>query len=627
MDHLKTSYLKCLGRSLGVSGGTITDVGGELLKLVRLERSVANVDEDRIDKFVERYLCNLEQGSVTLIGQDYVAPKRVTFESNGYRVVFFGEEEVEGWKDGTRLWTRKLVEHGAVLKPETPSLGGVSWTRDEVAYVADACVKRKERGWGSSDYDYREDYGEKLNDVVEPTVYRLKLADGSIRAEGPGGQPEFCSGEDGASDSLAIVTFPKTWRKLGLTYCFNRPTEIKIGSRRIAPKSRSPRFHEGRLAYLTGNFDTHDGPVSLCVDGSSLGTFYANSLHRDCLKYDESSVVLNALKGADSTIAIVGKEKTEWQKGTFLAASHGCLLTHSRQSPEDPGAIFLGSLELPVGPASVVAASEGEEEEIRLETHDIGDRAFLVQSASATRLVVVPHGGPHSCSRKAYSAPIAFLASQGYACLMVNYRGSLGYGDETTLPGHISDLDVKDCVAATHKALEANPRLDPRRVSVCGGSHGGFLACHLIAKEPDLFKAAVMRNPVTNLLSMRSTTDIPDWVSVEAFAEVRYDLPDRPLSDSDLAKLRDLSPITDACKVTAPTLIALGLKDRRVPPSQGLEFYHALHCHKRLLTYPEDDHAIDKPKSSADFWINAIKWLDYHLGQIKDDDAPTHVRH
>lgn len=46
-----------------------------------------------------------------------------------------------------------------------------------------------------------------------------------------------------------------------------------------------------------------------------------------------------------------------------------------------------------------------------------------------------------------------------------------------------------------------------------------------------------------------------------------------------MIKLADCSPCKYAHKVQAPTLLLLGEKDLRVPPSQGLSYYHLLKKH------------------------------------------------
>ena len=52
---------------------------------------------------------------------------------------------------------------------------------------------------------------------------------------------------------------------------------------------------------------------------------------------------------------------------------------------------------------------------------------------------------------------------------------------------------------------------DSSKVGIVGGSHGGFLTAHMIGQYPGVYKVAAMRNPVTNIPSMLSVSDIPDW--------------------------------------------------------------------------------------------------------------------
>ena len=120
------------------------------------------------------------------------------------------------------------------------------------------------------------------------------------------------------------------------------------------------------------------------------------------------------------------------------------------------------------------------------------------------------------------------------------------------------------------------------------------------------------------MASMVTVSDIPDWCYVEALGCGKYDFDAfRPPTAEELHEMWKASPVAHIGGVVAPTLVALGAKDRRVPQSQGLEWHHALRSkgvETRLLVYPEDVHAIDKPASEADQWLNIVGWLKKHLG-------------
>lgn len=233
-------------------------------------------------------------------------------------------------------------------------------------------------------------------------------------------------------------------------------------------------------------------------------------------------------------------------------------------------------------------------------------------------VVLMVHGGPHSAFTSAmYLSPV-LMHSAGYATVLVNYRGSTGYGEAPlrSLPGRVGRQDVDDCMAALNAALAAHrDELDSERVAVMGGSHGGFLSAHLIGQFPDRFRCAVIRNPVTDIAGMNSITDIPDWTVAEALGK-SYDLRSPLASAEDLATMREASPARWVSSVRAPVLLGIGSKDRRVPPSNGLAYYHALIAHgvpAKLLVYPDDNHALASTVAFVDFHTHAMLWLSAFL--------------
>ncbi|XP_063974905.1 acylamino-acid-releasing enzyme-like isoform X2 [Diachasmimorpha longicaudata] len=236
-------------------------------------------------------------------------------------------------------------------------------------------------------------------------------------------------------------------------------------------------------------------------------------------------------------------------------------------------------------------------------------------------LIIAPHGGPHSNYANIFGQESALLALLGYGIIQVNYRGSTGMGLDNVeyLQGRVGDVDVRDCVTATRESLKKYPWLDPNRVALAGGSHGGFLVTHLSGQYPNMYKAVVARNPVIDIAAMFTISDIPDWCA--AVTNVSYDDMSSEETTEMVVKMFKCSPIVHAHKVKAPTLMLLGKKDRRVPPSQGKHWYLRLKANgvkTKMLVY-DDNHPLSTGPVEIDEIINSILWLNDHLNAKGND--------
>ncbi|KAF9918292.1 hypothetical protein BX616_009582 [Lobosporangium transversale] len=289
----------------------------------------------------------------------------------------------------------------------------------------------------------------------------------------------------------------------------------------------------------------------------------------------------------------------------LFANSHWILATYS--TPTEPWALWLGQIDASNGGKdlkvnftilensksekakpfyqphswSIVGNIPGQLESLEaLYLHPFKSDSNAQQTSavggSKPPLVIFPHGGPHSGFTAEFSALSLVLVGLGFAVACVNFTGSLGFGQDNVeaLVGKVGDLDVKQCEAVRDHIISLG-EVDPERTCLTGGSHGGFIVAHLL-KDPS-WKAAVLRNPVTDIPAMTGVTDITDWCY--AINALSYDMESPPTSTlSNLewfTKMRRASPMEHVEKVVTPTLVLLGAGDRRVPPSQGISWWQA----------------------------------------------------
>jgi len=194
------------------------------------------------------------------------------------------------------------------------------------------------------------------------------------------------------------------------------------------------------------------------------------------------------------------------------------------------------------------------------------------------------HGGPHGWYGNQYGSDFQMLAGAGYAVLIVNPRGSSGYGDAfaTALSGHWGVMDYQDLMAGIDYVIDKGFS-DADRLGVCGLSYGGFMTCFTVG-QTNRFKAAVAENPITDLVSRYGTADMGQWGSLSELGGKPHEIPD---------VYRRSSPITYAHNCTTPTLLIQGEADYRCPAGQSEQFYTHLkanECIVEMIRFPGMSH-------------------------------------
>lgn len=221
------------------------------------------------------------------------------------------------------------------------------------------------------------------------------------------------------------------------------------------------------------------------------------------------------------------------------------------------------------------------------------------------KLLLHPHGGPHSRSAEGFSFPVQVFAAHGYAVFQPNFRGSSGYGQKF-IDADRNDFgggDMRDILTGIDHLVKKK-LVDPQRQFVYGTSYGGFMTCWLVGHTKQ-FRAAAAQNAVTDLNVMWGLSDIQSWTDWE-FGGRPWEVP---------AALRKHSPFTYAASIQTPTLILHSRDDRRCPLPMGKMFYQALLTRQvptQMVIYPNEGHGIRQPRHQVDVLRRVLAWFEQH---------------
>ena len=192
-------------------------------------------------------------------------------------------------------------------------------------------------------------------------------------------------------------------------------------------------------------------------------------------------------------------------------------------------------------------------------------------------LIVEIHGGPTSAASPVLATAVQYWTSRGFAVVDVNYGGSTGYGRafREELLGQWGIVDVADCLAVA-RHLARTGRVDGERLTIRGGSAGGFTTLAALARDDTPFAAGADLFGVADLETLARDT--------HKFESRYLDRLVGPYPEAREVYV-ERSPIHHVDRFAKPLIVLQGSEDRIVPPAQSETIVDALRDRKVPVAY------------------------------------------
>jgi dipeptidyl aminopeptidase/acylaminoacyl peptidase len=229
------------------------------------------------------------------------------------------------------------------------------------------------------------------------------------------------------------------------------------------------------------------------------------------------------------------------------------------------------------------------------------------------------HGGPQGAwgDGWSYRWNPELMAASGYVVVMVNPRGSTGYG-QAFIDGVNGDWGGKayvDLMKGLDAAEAKYPFIDKTRECALGASYGGYMADWILT-HANRFACIVTHDGMFNPQSAYGTTE-ELWFNEWEFRTSGSAEPGQPWNyfDKPVAQdpFRKWSPMLAIRSAKTPTLVIHSQRDYRLDVSEGLQLFTALqrlHVPSKMLYFPDEGHWIMKPQNSKLWYETVGDWCD-----------------
>lgn len=257
---------------------------------------------------------------------------------------------------------------------------------------------------------------------------------------------------------------------------------------------------------------------------------------------------------------------------------------------------------------------------VRIKASDGGTvpgQLFLPATEGPHPAIVYVHGGPprqmfpgfHFASYYAKDFAVnRRMAELGYVVVSINYRSGTGYGrDYREAPGRAwrGASEYADVLGAG-RWLQQREDVDPERIGIWGGSYGGLLTAHALARDSDLFAAGVALHGVFDWSWPSPTPGHQNPSYIFGVGDA-----DRPLAFES-------SPLAAIDDWTSPVLLISGDRDMSVDVLETIDLHQKLSdrgVDVRTVLLPGEAHDIILYSNWQKVWDQSRRFFEEKLAK------------